>query len=361
MPTAVVPQSPLTGALVPLGDVIVPAGGLASIDFLNIPQQYAHLQLIVTGRSDAVAASTQILVRFNGDAGANYDDQRDYGTGSTAGADGQGPLTSMRLGYLIAASQAAGLVGSAVIDIPNYAGATFHKVAVVPGQYQTTSGPTGNVAEIFTGTWHNIAPITRITVFPGAGNFLAGSRATLYGIAATLPPQTGLGPIQDIIVPAGGLSSVDFLNIPQGYINLLLEASVRTNGASGNDQLVVRFNNDTANNYGFQLIRGSGTGAPTTTENLAINLIYLGQPAGAPAPAGAFDVSRMDILDYANPAKHKAAMTQFTTRGADTSGNYQAAIASGFWRSLTPINRITVATNSANLMVAGSRLTLYGR
>lgn len=154
----------------------------ASIDFTSIPATFAHLLLVLIGRGDAVLTEVDVLLRFNGDSGANYDDQ---GVGNnaatTAFAFQDSAATAIKIGSITAASSTASTPGAIRAEIPQYAGAVFHKVAVaVDGRFDDTAGTYRVAARA--GRWRSAVAANRVTLLPASGNFIIGTRATLYGL-----------------------------------------------------------------------------------------------------------------------------------------------------------------------------------
>lgn len=164
-------------------------GSAANFDITSISSAYTHLKLICSLRSDRSTLTDGTAIRFNNNSG-NYCEQILQVSGTTitaveglnktaVGITGNGPYSS-------AANGLAGSFASLEFLVPNYR--------------TTAAGP------ILSGTWSNMAqvntstgtlyflqggyswlmdstPLTRITVFPALGtNWVAGSRATLYGL-----------------------------------------------------------------------------------------------------------------------------------------------------------------------------------
>lgn len=177
------------------GAAWVPAGNISVIDDLtvagsvlatydtntrlggNIPGTFKDLILVITGRSDQVALQT-ILCRVNNSAVANYYGVRSYGSGAAETVTEVLAATAWSAGLI---PRTAGNVGVNEIVIPNYAGAFnpaffshWHIMdnnatgAIYRGMDGGTNAGLGN-------------PITRLQVFPNAGNFVVGTRFTLYG------------------------------------------------------------------------------------------------------------------------------------------------------------------------------------
>lgn len=157
---------------------------VASFDITSIVATYAHLRIEYYLRGDTAAASTNVLLRCNNDASAIYQWQNVYGSGATAGAQEGLAVTSINCGNCPANTAGANMFGTGVVDIPHYAGATNMKGVETVTGYRT-GGATGNGTTLHaTGWWASGAAINRITILPGAGNFVAGSRVTVYALGA---------------------------------------------------------------------------------------------------------------------------------------------------------------------------------
>jgi len=161
---------------------VVLATDAANIDFSSIPGIYRNLKIVFMGRVNYASVSQELRMQINGDAGSTYSYQYMKGIAAAVSAAEAILTTSILLGSLPASNGGSSLAGSAEILIPNYAGTTFRKTihAQVASQLAYT---TGNLEVVsVAGFWANAAAINRVTIFPAAGNFLAGSLATLYGL-----------------------------------------------------------------------------------------------------------------------------------------------------------------------------------
>lgn len=156
----------------------------ATIDITGIVNSYAHLLVVASWRGDN--ASTQnVLMRFNNDSGANYDYQIWAAAAASTTAAESFAQTGLRVGELTGTGATAGYFNGASIIIPNYAGTTANKnYLTLSGQKSgTLSGTLG--VEIFSGGWRTVGTaINRLTFLPAAGNFIAGTRLTVYGLGA---------------------------------------------------------------------------------------------------------------------------------------------------------------------------------
>ena len=163
----------------------VGSGGVASIDFLNIPQTYTDLKLVVSSRA---SGTNDLLVRFNGDAGSNYPGRVLYGSGGTgAGASFSGTYTGI---YILSISNGgaftANTFASAELYIPNYTGSNYKSASGDSVQENNSSTAGQTYSYLTAGTWNNTAAITSITVSPGSNTYLQYTTAHLYGVKAEL-------------------------------------------------------------------------------------------------------------------------------------------------------------------------------
>lgn len=147
------------------------------IQFLSIPQGYKHLQLIAQTRGDNASTLIQLQLQFNADTtNGNYVGELMQGKTSAVAA---AALGGFYIGSTSAATATANHAGMVNIMIPNYAGTTFFKSAYSNCQYYDG---TDRYSEGIAFYWTNTAAITRIDMKPNNGNFIAGSRFTLYAL-----------------------------------------------------------------------------------------------------------------------------------------------------------------------------------
>lgn len=154
----------------------------ASIDFTSIAADWSHLLLVLYARGDTAATATAARIRFNGDSGANYDYQQLRGSGASTSASEGLAQTALVVGSVPAASAGANLFGDCEIWLPHYTQAANNKVARSGYGFKIGTA-SGNVeAGSYHGFWRSNAAVTQVTLTPAAGNFAAGTRATLYGM-----------------------------------------------------------------------------------------------------------------------------------------------------------------------------------
>lgn len=155
----------------------------ASFDFTSIPAHWSHLMVVLYGRGDTAATSTSLYVRFNNDSGSNYDALGVNVKHSGVVSSGETVAGSQILASAIAAANApASAFDCAVMFIPHYAGTTGHKCVTSYGSLKLAAS-TGNLfQQLGPGWWRSTAAINRVTVLSSAGNFVADSRCSIYGM-----------------------------------------------------------------------------------------------------------------------------------------------------------------------------------
>lgn len=171
----------VTGGLIRLGRGVAGVGGVASVTFTAIPGIFSSLFLTAVGRGSALQSGVGLVLQFNGDSGNNYDLEVVLGTGAAASAAEALAQAQLEIGVLPAASDTASKAGAVTVEIPEYAGTTFHKMTLglLTHQLATTSG--NMRIRHYGGLWRSTAAITDILVYPFTGNLVEGSAVTLWG------------------------------------------------------------------------------------------------------------------------------------------------------------------------------------
>jgi hypothetical protein len=139
-------------------------------------------------------------------------------------------------------------------------------------------------------------------------------------------------------------SSITFSSIASSWTDLRL-VWVGTRGG----YLEFQYNGDTAANYSYTWMDGSGSAA-ASGQTANDNFIYLSQRAfNATIP----EMATIDIFSYAS-SNYKTCLTTYEqdTNGAGYVGNQV-----GLWRSTSAITSISIIGGSMN---AGTTATLYG-
>jgi hypothetical protein len=150
------------------------------VDFLNIPQNYSHLQLRFTIRDSAAFAERSWFMEFNGNSptGSNSN-HAFYGNGSTTVATAslnQGRFASII--PIIASSGTANVFTAGVADILDYSSSSKKKtVRSMIGHDANGSGVVGLESYLYNST----NPITSIRFYTNV-YLVQYSQVSLYGI-----------------------------------------------------------------------------------------------------------------------------------------------------------------------------------
>ena len=150
-------------------------------------------------------------------------------------------------------------------------------------------------------------------------------------------------------------TSVTFSSIASTYNHLQIRMTPRIAVAAGTGtfEMDVRLNGDTATNYSWHTLRGTGssvTSAGFATQNqMALNFSL---PSASQA-SGIFGAAVLDILDYAATTKYKTVRTL-----SGWSGGLQ--LSSGSWRNTAAVSSVTLFDVNGWGFATGSRFSLYG-
>ena len=148
--------------------------------------------------------------------------------------------------------------------------------------------------------------------------------------------------------------------IPAGHGDLVVFITARTNRAAVLDSTLLLVNNDTAADYDNELLTASGSGLTAVATN-AINSLTntnIGTVPGNNATAGIVGMLHVVIPAYDKTTFNKAAFIT-NANPLDTSGA-QADIFAAQWRSTAAVSRLSVAPGIGTLLLAGSRMVVYG-
>jgi hypothetical protein len=189
---------------------------------------------------------------------------------------------------------------------------------------------------------------------PIVGSF-AGASARAYGLGAGGVQIGDFESIQTITLTTT-TASIEFISIPATYTHLQIRGLLRTSTANTNfDNALMQLNSDTASNYSWHLIQGTGASAGSGAGSSQTSM-RCGEIPRNNVTASVFGVVVIDILDYANTNKYK---TIRTINGVDANGSGAARLDSGNWRNTAAISSIKIFPD-ANSFVQYSSLALYG-
>lgn len=165
--------------------------------------------------------------------------------------------------------------------------------------------------------------------------------------------KKGVGAIYDTTLGAPA-ASVDVTGIISGYAHLLIVAYLGSDTAS-NQNILLRFNNDSAANYDRQYVAGNAAAA-SALESLAQTSISVGVTHSA---VGASPVMLV-VPSYSSTALgHKSVLALSGLKTGTATTNLSMYATFGSWRATAAINRVTLLPAAGNF-ATGSRVTIYG-
>lgn len=156
--------------------------GSTSVDFLNIPQTYTDLLILVSARTTRSAFTDPLNLELNGSN--TNDTAKDLESDGSAVVSGNF-TTATEIMRVPSASSTASTFGNGSIYIPNYTSSNYKSSS---GDSVTErNATTESYIKITAGLWSNTSPVTSIRIASQTGNtFVQYSTFHLYGIKAEL-------------------------------------------------------------------------------------------------------------------------------------------------------------------------------
>ena len=156
---------------------------------------------------------------------------------------------------------------------------------------------------------------------------------------------------------ASPVATVTFSSIPQGYTDLKVVYSARVSAASvAPDGLGVQFNGDTASNYKYNQLYGTGnSGVGSNAGTTAFQ--FGGQLTGASATGNTFGNGELYIPNYTS-SNYKTSSCDSATE--NNSGQANVNLVANVWQSTAAITSIKLYDLGSTNFVTGSTFTLYG-
>lgn len=188
---------------------------------ISVPSGYTDLVLVVN--CGFTNAAQDLLGRINGDTGSNYSTTILRGTGSSALSARNTNATNMYFDWTSITQNS--INANYIIHYMNYSNTTTYKTVL------NRMNDAGFATEANVNLWRSTSAITSLTLFPSAGNILAGSTFSLYGVASAgaLAKATGGDLISTdgtywyhtfttsgTFTPLSALSNVDYLVVAGG-------------------------------------------------------------------------------------------------------------------------------------------------
>ncbi len=178
------------------------------------------------------------------------------------------------------------------------------------------------------------------------------------------PSMVGCTLIASVVLTED-VANVTFSNITGNYVDLLLTGVARTDRAAEDDNIAVRFNSDSGNNYGWIAPAFKGTSGGTFSATCYVSRsdskILASRAEGGNASTGNFAPVWFMIPSYATSTRKAVTSGGEVMFGnEDADADYIASLYGGHWRSTAAITGITLFPQVGPNFVAGSRFYLWG-
>lgn len=179
--------------------------------------------------------------------------------------------------------------------------------------------------------------------------------------APATPASTTIAVLADTTLSAAA-ASFDFTSIAGTYKHLWVVGYARTDRADPDDDLGIRFNNDSGSNYDGYVYRvlasPPSANGPEALAQSSAKLTNTLQ--GDNAVSGAFGAFEFFVPHYAGAANQKVIQAQASRRRSASAWEIIIYRGTGAWRSNSAITRLTILPLSGTNFKAGSRVALYG-
>lgn len=159
----------------------------------------------------------------------------------------------------------------------------------------------------------------------------------------------------------GTSNSIVFNNIPSGYTHLQVRGIIRGIRSFTTEQVYVRFNSDSGNNYSYHSMYGAGNNPISVSAGSTQNVWFCGEMPAASSAANSYMALVIDVLDYANTNKFKTGRSMSGWHGnssTDGTGFKNVWFSGGNWRNTNAINTLTIVSNGG--LTTASTFALYG-
>lgn len=160
--------------------------GTGVVTFSSIPATFAHLLVMISGRSTAgVSPGVNVNITLNNDTGGNYDNHVIALQNATLGNGGSAAGATSIDSFLIPHSGAtASNSGGGEVIVQNYADTNLFKHLMHRGNtIGATSLGTTWLTRYGAALWRSTTAVNRLDFTLSAGNWASGSRLDLYGLS----------------------------------------------------------------------------------------------------------------------------------------------------------------------------------
>lgn len=156
----------------------------------------------------------------------------------------------------------------------------------------------------------------------------------------------------------GSSSSLTFNSIPSTYTHLQVRLIVRGTRSFPGEQLYIRLNGDSGNNYAYHYVLGDGSG-PQASGVGSTNTFLVTEFPAANENANIFATSVIDLLEYSSTVKNKTfrSLSGYDNNNSGVS-NSKVWFGSGLWLNTSAVTSLSVLSNGP--FTSTTSIALYG-
>ena len=158
-------------------------------------------------------------------------------------------------------------------------------------------------------------------------------------------------------VLSSSAASVTFSAIPSTYTDLVLRCSTRGERSAVIDNIVIRFNSDSANNYSNTIITGVGTTA-SSFRNANTSSLALNTSNGNTSTSSTFGSFEMYIPNYT--ATTTRPISTISLSEDNSTNNAYLRVLANQYRGSAAISSIVLTPEIGPNWLSGSSFYLYG-
>ena len=301
-----------------------------------------HLVVRVNATNDT--SVDDLLLRFNGDTGSNYNRQYLFGNSSTKAAGRDTNSTFINTGAYPGGTD--NVFGGGEILIPDALSTRSHKSTI------SLTGAAESYVMSITGRWASTAAITSVTLIANNQTFAAGSTFELCVVDESFNiDQDGDG---ELILGSAGTFSVGSIGAADG--DLVCIGNVRSDRTYNWDAVKLSLNSDTtAANYNTQWLYG----VDSTTNAWAGTTLQVadGLPDENNA-AGAFGAFVSQITNFSDGSNDRV-VTTLSGAHAPAVPHGEVNLITTRWNNTSAVTAIDYSPNTGTNFVVGSMLSTY--
>lgn len=151
----------------------------STVTFSSIPQGFKHLQIRIVARTNTTGfTATDVFMEFNSSTSGYYKRHSLLGAGTSVSSNGDSTTTHAHAGFITTNFQPTSIFGNSIIEVLDYSSSSKNTTIRGLNGYAQAGN---NFLQFFSSLWANTAAVNSIKLDAVQGDFITGSRFSLYG------------------------------------------------------------------------------------------------------------------------------------------------------------------------------------